>query len=613
MVGKIIRAIDRYVNGDKADNPRAASAYLVQKAKSGMTAWGNQLKDENPDDLVVSKGGSVDVYQKMASEPYVKAALKQLKYAVLRWPWTIKPGGEDEQSIQLAADIRENLEHLEGQSMSMVLWAVMDGLDCGYSIAEKIMKRMDDGSYGYRKIQSLDTYYYKPGVDDYGNLVDIVADGVKGLTKERFDPRYFLVYTHMPRYCNPFGQSELRAAYRAYFIKDAAWKFRSLYMQKYGTPPLVGTVKAGVSSDIRDELLTIMKNVQQESNIVLTSEMQMEALEIGTSGNSIYHEAISDLNMEILIGILGSFMTVAEGANTGARALGEVHEDSVDRAAAFVATQLEDTLNEQLIWPMVRMNKASIEDMPYFCFDRTVDIDRDAEANLLLKASKLGVAIPKAHGYERLGIPMPEDGEEVLEPVSFNPFGNPDGQMQDKPKTDDIKLIDIREKFWHRLEPLYIDITAECFDKIKKSGVLAAGDMLKASDMALPVNVGRVKKALTDALMYGNAVGRGSQVDTNSNMDKCLIDSGMSADEFSESLRAYDKEAARLAGIVKDRLSKDIRKELLATVAERGTEQTLWQRLRCTITGIGLNNYTDAPDVEAFSIGYNDGLRHAVK
>lgn len=59
----------------------------------------------------------------------------------------------------------------------------------------------------------------------------------------------------------------------------------------------------------------------------------------------------------------------------------------------------------------------------------------------------------------------------------------------------------------------------------------------------------------------------------------------------------------------KDRFERAIRKEMLALIADSGTEKDAWARFRAQVDTVGIDNYMDAPDVEAFSIGYTDGLK----
>ncbi len=60
--------------------------------------------------------------------------------------------------------------------------------------------------------------------------------------------------------------------------------------------------------------------------------------------------------------------------------------------------------------------------MPYFRRRFRENFDRKVEAETIEVAQRTGVKVPKAWAHDRVGIPMPETTEEVLEP-SLDAFG----------------------------------------------------------------------------------------------------------------------------------------------------------------------------------------------
>ncbi len=587
------------------------------QAKTGEALWGSALLDPNPDELIQAKGQGVKVYQKMLSEPYVKAGLNNKKFEILAYPWIIVPGSDEDKDIELANELEKNLRHLQGQTFSETLFSILDALDCGYSITEKVWKQEDGFRWGYKKFRSLDTFYYKYGVDSFGEIDAVVAESVAGQPKQEFPPQNYVKMAFMPRYSNPYGSSDLRAAHRAYVIKDTAWKFRAIYIERFGMPPILGRTRPGTTQPVIDELLAIMKQIQSETTIVLPDDMKIEILELAQQTTTEYERAIKDLNKDILVGIMGSFLSTEEGQKTGARNMGEVHKDVMKKASIFIAIQLEDVVNEQIVMPWVTLRQADVENPPKFEFDRSDDFNRVEEIDVLDKFVKLGGKVTLREAHEKFGYELPEDESEPLLEVAIapSPFGGggPDEDDENMDKaSEDTRLIRLRENFSKRWEPILLDMAAECFQAVRKSNVLADGDILKAKDMKLPINVGRPKIALTDLMFYGNALGRGADIDLRANQDKVLLDAGISPEVFTKCNRRYDDDAHRLAGILKNRLQKAFRHDLLATVAEGGGDDQLWAKFHADIMAQGLDNYRDAVDVEAVSLGYNDGLKVSI-
>lgn len=606
MTGIIKRISDYFQKTE--DVPLTKPGLTKEKAKSGKQTFGVQIWDPNPDDLLTAKGKGVSTYQDMLREPYVKAALRNLKFEVLSNKWKIVPPSDSADDVKRAEELETNLHELEGQTFIETMYAMLDALDCGYSITEKVMKE-NDGKYDYRKFKSLDTYYYRFGTNEYSNIDAVVAHNVTNLAPEtQFDPRFFVIYTNMPRYSNPYGTSELRAAYRAFWYKDNVWKFRAIYMERYGVPPLIGKIDSAMWETVKDQMLTVMKQMQVESAIVLPKDMEIQAMDYSMQSTAEYESSIEQLNKEILVGILGSFMTVDVSAKTGARAHAEVHEDVMVRAAQYMAHQLEDVINEQIVRPWYDLRVVGKE-YGRFEFIREDDFDRESEAKAIETLVKAGLKLSQKEIRDKYGFTPPEDDEDVLA-IAPSSFGvAPTQESEDIP--DDEALIRLRESLWPRLDALTATISAKCFQAIKKSGVLVSGDILKATDMKLPVNVGEVKTALADFMMYGNLLGRGGKVEGN--LDDSLRDVGMDSETFSEKLREYEADAHRLAGELGKRLQADFRRELLSAVAGGGTELDLWAKFQEIVAERhGIGNYTDAVDVEALSLGYNDGFKHRI-
>jgi hypothetical protein len=75
-------------------------------------------------------------------------------------------------------------------------------------------------------------------------------------------------------------------------------------------------------------------------------------------------------------------------------------------------------------------------------------------------------------------------------------------------------------------------------------------------------------------------------------------------------IRGYPEAAEALAGRLQKDLRRAFRRDLMDVVANKGTERDVWAKFHDIATKQhGLDNYSDAVDVEAFSVGYNDGLK----
>ncbi len=117
--------------------------------------------------------------------------------------------------------------------------------------------------------------------------------------------------------------------------------------------------------------------------------------------------------------ILGQTLTSSEG-DAGSRALGEVHatvrQDVIEGVCDFVG----EVLSYQLAPSLVTLNHGRDRtDVPgiWAVFEKAKDEKALAERDRIL-VKELGMPVGKAWLYERHGVPLPTDGEEVFEPVS---------------------------------------------------------------------------------------------------------------------------------------------------------------------------------------------------
>jgi hypothetical protein len=137
--------------------------------------------------------------------------------------------------------------------------------------------------------------------------------------------------------------------------------------------------------------------------------------------------------------ILGQTLTSSEG-DAGSRALGEVHatvrQDVIEGVCDFVG----EILTHQLAPSVVTLNYGSERtDVPgiWAVFEKPRDETALAERDRVL-VKELGMKVGRAWLYERHGVPMPADGDELFEPAGAaepaDDPGKPDPAKQEPKK-----------------------------------------------------------------------------------------------------------------------------------------------------------------------------------
>jgi len=370
----------------------------------------------NPDTLVQKKG--INLYQLMSDrEPYIKAALFQKKMSLLSVGWSIEPASNNPRDIMMAEFVSWNLKDFLESSFSYDLYEMLDALDSGFSLLEKLWTVVEvgpwKGKWAYKQFKAKPPEFFDFELDEFDNITALLMRSHDG--KElSLDIEKFFHFPFNKRYENPYGRSDLRAVYRAYWLKDAAWKLRAVYMERYSGNNLMGHYPAG-DTDMKNALLQIFSSWQQESGIALPEGTDIKTVELATGSVSEFERSINDLNKEILIGILGVTLTVDEGEKSGARAMGEVHERVADLFVDFMDIQLSSEINRQIVRPLVQFNFADIVTYPRFVFD-----SRDGVSSQDIQILKqAGIKIPEDWIRKQFKIPAVEEQEEKSTPTIF--------------------------------------------------------------------------------------------------------------------------------------------------------------------------------------------------
>lgn len=403
-----------------AGGHRLLTTKLMREWTESAQAILNETWDYNPDDLVQQKGKHIKVYQEMLRDPYVKAGLLIKKLSVLRLPTEVLPASSKAVDQEIAKFIEEQIETMD-TPWHTLLMGVMDCVDCGYSIGEINYRIIEKGVYkgmiGWDSVKSKDPYVYTFRIKRNGNVDKIVQRlGVAALLQNRgegdersgeFPPHKFLVSSFQPKYNNPYGMSDLRAAYRAFFIKDWAWKFRAIFMEKWGSPTVVGSFPNGTPEARRKQLEEVLESIQQETTLTIPEDLKIEIIRVATTANiTEYERSIADLNKEILVGILGSFLAVEEGKRTGARSQGQVHLWIAKLFVEALVYQVQEDLNRQWVKRIVDINYPDVVRYPKIKFELSRVEELLEEMELDTGLQKMGFPIDEAYVAKKYGRPV---------------------------------------------------------------------------------------------------------------------------------------------------------------------------------------------------------------
>jgi phage gp29-like protein len=149
-----------------------------------------------------------------------------------------------------------------------------------------------------------------------------------------------------------------------------------------------------------------------------TVKLEIEFAKNRTAGDGGVHGGLASfLAGEMSKVTLGATLSVEQG-RVGSQALGNVHQDVGVGVRDADARALEDTIQRQLIAPLVRYNFGDVP-IPAFRFTTEEGADLAALANALHmlgpSTQGMGLHIPAKWVRTTFGIPEPEIGDELMD------------------------------------------------------------------------------------------------------------------------------------------------------------------------------------------------------
>jgi phage gp29-like protein len=195
-------------------------------------------------------------------------------------------------------------------------------------------------------------------------------------------------------------------AYKAYNMRDM-----QRFLEVYGLPLRLGKYPSGIAPKQRDELLRAVRNIGNDGAGVVPSTMSIDFISAQPGKVDDFLSTIQYWESKQSKAILGGEL---DGKTTSEARI--MMYDKVRREILLHdVRQLEPTLNQQLIRPIVLFNGMFAADrMPVFKYETEESVDQQKMVDVLDKAAKMGMQIDVAWAHEALQIPRADDKALIL-------------------------------------------------------------------------------------------------------------------------------------------------------------------------------------------------------
>lgn len=374
--------------------------------------------------------------------PKLQKAVEEIGRKVSVAPWKIHPyaarGEEPDEKAEATAKeieamvwgMKPKVERMEN-GLEDTIKALVRGYYYGHAVCE-IRWTKDGGEWKPRATKTVPARFYgypysAPATADQEDRLMFDASGMRGSRAfEDFPANRFLIGINAGHAGHPATAAPLRALAGYWLAAVYGLKWFMSFTQLYGIPWRHAEV-----ADAKDEgsVRAALASIGSNGYIVTRTGTKINVLDSAKAGDSLPQKALIDLaDQQCDQFILGQTLTSGTGS-TGSRALGEIHQGTLDGVVEGVSDYVGGILTHQLIPAIVAANYGNSlgQDLPEM-WARREDV-RDEKA-LAERDEKIGITagrvpVGKAWFYERHGIPTPAEGEELLSPPS------PDGAQGD--------------------------------------------------------------------------------------------------------------------------------------------------------------------------------------
>jgi len=371
--------------------------------------------------------------------PHLQKAINEMARRVITEPWTVVPYAErgeqpDEQAQALAGEVERMLWSMRPRpernesGLEATMRQLVFGYYYGHTVQEIRWHRGASGAWEPRCTKSVPSrfYGYPTSATDTGDdrLMFYPSGQLYGAGAVEFPEHRFLIAINAGHATHPAMSAPLRALAPYWLAAVYGLRWMMNFTQLYGIPWRHAEV-----ADAKDEgpVRAALAAIGANGYIVTKTGTKINVLDAAKGGDAIPQAALIELaDRQCDQFILGQTLTGGTD-NSGSRALGEVHQDTLGSAVKGLADFVGGILTHQLIPSIIAINygKAQPAGLPEFWSRHTSQKDEKARAERMEILQRIGLPMAKAYVYEDLGVPAPAEDAEIFSAVANGAQGEP--------------------------------------------------------------------------------------------------------------------------------------------------------------------------------------------
>ena len=289
----------------------------------------------NPDPILRATGHALPVYRAMLYDAHIGGLARRRRAAVKALDWRLETGKAKSKTVRLVQDV---LSRLDVPAMVGSLW---EAALFGYACAEVMWEKRESHVLPRAVIAKPQEWFR---FDSEGTLLFMAMGSANGVP---VPARKFLLSRQDATVKNPYGIADLARCFWPHTFKKGGLQFWLKFVEKYGSPKLVGKFDRNTPETEQEQLLALLEACVQDAVMVIPNDNSVEVLgqdSASLSGAAENYEAfLRFCRSEISIALLGQDQTTEADTNHASATAGlEVTGDIRDADAVMVQRAVQD-------------------------------------------------------------------------------------------------------------------------------------------------------------------------------------------------------------------------------------------------------------------------------
>ncbi|WP_334128270.1 DUF935 domain-containing protein [Sneathiella sp.] len=331
---------------------------------------------------------------------------------------------DNSKAAQLHADFVRDV--LNRDTIQEELFDVLDATGKGVSFVE-IMWEKSAKQWTPGRLEWRDPRWFTFAVTD--GRTPLLRDGASGMPLPDFK---FIFHEVKAKSGIPIRGGLARAISWYYMFKNFAVKDWVVFAEVYGQPIRIGKYHKMATEEDKAVLRRAVGMIGTDAAAIIPDSMMIEFVQAASSGGSsgsgnggLYSSLANWIDQQVSKAILGQ--TTTTDAISGGHAVSKEHQEVRLDIQQSDARQLAATLNRQLVRPLIDLNFGPQDVYPKLSLPIPESLDMQAFASAVKTAADAQLKIPAKWVRDKMGIPEPEEDEEVIGNAPLMPaFPQPD-------------------------------------------------------------------------------------------------------------------------------------------------------------------------------------------